>query len=65
MRLGFFQGAAAGKSLSRIYPVQAKLDLIRDPEVEKYLAFSKAKPLGKALVEFMPYKGSAIRDLRN
>jgi hypothetical protein len=24
MRLGFFQGEAADKSLSRIYPVQAK-----------------------------------------
>jgi hypothetical protein len=26
MRLGFFQGEAAGKSLSRIYPVQAQRD---------------------------------------
>ena len=26
MRLGFFQGEAAGKSFSRIYPVQAKRD---------------------------------------
>jgi hypothetical protein len=47
MRLGFFQGEAADKSLSRIYPVQAKRET-GSRDYTRDLAFFKKMP-GKFL----------------
>jgi hypothetical protein len=55
MRLGFFQGEASEKSLSRIYPVEAKRK--RDPKTKgRYLVFFKAKPPKRTLVESIKLK---------